>query len=272
MFCFERSWHCKTDAGTPTDTTPVPSLRIGVTQPWTSNEAIVQFSHRARAIEGASRCASDGSHHGPGLRPRPSITPINHRPSFKVDNVEPNRFIPTKPSDFNKFGSPTSTSMPYSASYPQVPGYTPYHPTPPRLLPRELPKSTTFQSQPLMPADVVMWSGNSLESMSSTPPRPSRTKSIIDLTQGESKAQTMTQTPRVGNIETIDPCDTFEEEIRSGNPKLPEYVFSHCLPVSSSMRFKGTHNRNIPYASTFPCNERFAREYWLTSCLPTVSS
>ena len=221
---------CKTNAGTPTDTAPVPSLRMGVAQPWTSNEAIVQFNHRAKAAEEISRRASNGSLHGLGLRPRPSITPIDPRPLFKVDNMETNRFIPTKPSDFNKFGSPTSTSMPYNV---QVPGYTPYHPTPPRLLPRELPKSTAFQSQTLTPPQKI---STFPDPISSTPPRPSRTKSIIDLTQGESKPQAMTQPPRVRNVETIDPCDTFEEEIRISNPKLPEYVVSHCLPISSSTR------------------------------------
>ena len=230
MSCLGGLRNCKTNAGVPTDTAPVPSLRMGVTQPWTANEAMVQFSQRAKAAEGASHCASHGSHHASGLRPRPSITPIDPRPLFKVDNIEANRFIASKPSDFNKYGSPTSTSMPYSVSYPQVPGYTPYHPTPPRLLPRELPKSTAFQPQVLTPSAVVMYPGNKQESISSTPPRPSRTKSIIDLTQGETKPQITTQTPRVVNVETIDPCDTFEEEIRSSNPKLPEYVHPpRCL-------------------------------------------
>ena len=218
--------NCITNTGIPTDTPPAPSLRIGVTQPWTANEAIVQFRRRTTDIEELSHCASHGSLHGLGVRPRPSITPIDPRPLFKYDNIDANRFNATKPSDFNKFGSPTSTSIPYSASYPQVPGYTPYHPTPPRLLPRELPKSTTFHSQTLTAPAVVLYSGYKPEPIPSTPPRPSRTKSVIDLTQGESKSQTTTQMPKV---KTIDPCDTFEEEISSSNPKLPEYVSSRCL-------------------------------------------
>lgn len=240
---FGRRRTCKTNSGTPTDTARVPSLRIGVSQPWTANEAIVQFSQRAKAIEGASHCASDGSHHGPGLRSRPSITPINPHPLFKVDNIEANRFIATKP-DFNKFGSPTSTSMPYSASYPQVPGYTPYHPTPPRLLPRELPKSTTFHSQTSTAPPVVLYSGYKPESISSTPPRPSRTKSIIDLTQGESKSQTMTQMPKV---KIIDPCDTFEEEISSSNPKLPEYVFPRCHLFQLYAKVRGQKKSTLSF-------------------------
>lgn len=119
----------------------------------------------------------------------------------------------------------STTSVLQDPTHSQVPGYTPYRQAPPRLLPREHPKFKSSQSSnpanPLpisRPTTVDDYLDNQRQPVPLSP-RSSITRPIIKPSTTETKPRSTTQ---IVKLETTDPCDTFEDEIRTTNPDIPE--------------------------------------------------
>lgn len=121
--------------------------------------------------------------------------------------------------------SMSTTSVLQDPTHSQVPGYTPYRQAPPRLLPREHPKFKSSQpSHPAIPpprsrsATMNDYQDNQRNPMPLSP-GSSSSRPIIKPSVTEAKPRSTTQTVK---LETADPCDTFEDEIRTSNPDIPE--------------------------------------------------
>lgn len=188
---------------------------------------MVRFSHYAKAIDEASHCASNGTRDGIRVDRTPNV-PAKYpqsSPTFGSLMDHSDRSTISRATFVNDAPLMSTTSVIQDSTNSQVPGYTPYRQAPPRLLPREYPKLKSSHSSnpanPLpipRPATVDDYLENQRQPMPLSP-RSSINRPIIKPSLTEPKTRSTTQ---IVKIETADPCDTFEDEIRTSNPDIPE--------------------------------------------------